>query len=113
MSVVSIAAVKRFLRVTHTADDELIVQLTDGAEDEIKQYLDRNELPRRDDPCADCESDSTLNTASDSDDIAPTVRDAICLLVQALYEGADADEMEKVRQVAFAKARPYRCRIGV
>lgn len=113
MSIVQIADVKRHLRATHNSDDALIQQLIDGAEDELKQYLDRDELPRRGDACADCESDSTMSPASDTDDIAPTVRNAVFILVQAMYEGVDAGEMEKARAVAFALARPYRCRMGV
>lgn len=113
MSVVTIESVKRHLRLTHSSDDALLEQLIDGAEDEMKQFLDRDELPRRDDDCADCESDSTINAASDTDDIAPTVRTGIFLLVQALYEGATAAEMEQTRAVAFSLAKPYRCRMGV
>lgn len=114
MSVVTVTQVKLHLRVTHVLDDALLQMYVDSAEDEMKGYLDRDELPRRDDPCVECgESDSTLNTASDSDDIAPTVRDGIFLLVQAMYEGVDAAEMELVRGVAFAKARRYRCQMGV
>ena len=114
MSVVTLAQVKRHLRVTHTGDDELIQNLLDAAEDELKQYLDRDEIPRQDDPCnGDCQSDSTLDPASDSDDIAPCLRTAVFLLVQAMYEGATPDEMGQARMVAWNMARPYRCRLGV
>ncbi len=114
MSVVTIAEVKAMLRVTQNSDDGLIQQLIDGAEDEMKLYLDRDELPRQDDACAcETESDSTLDPASDTDDIAPVVRTGIFLLVQALYEGVGPAEMEQTRNVAFGMARPYRCRMGV
>jgi len=112
MSVVSLDDVKRHLRQTHNADDDLLRQLIAGAEDEMKQYLDRDELPRRDDPCAcECESDSSLDAASDSDDLAPTVRVAIFFLVQASYD-ATPDENAKLREAAFRMAAPYRCRMG-
>lgn len=95
-------------------DDTLLQLQIDGAEDEAKQYLDRNELPRRDDKFRDwTQSDSTLNAASDVDDLAPTVRMGIFLLVQALYEVDDPDEMEKMRSVAFTLMRPYRDKWGV
>lgn len=112
MSVVTLTDVKRHLRQTHSADDLLLQQLIDGAEDEMKQYLDRDELPRLDDPCAcECESDSSLDPASDSDDLAPTVRVAIFFLVQAAYEGA-VDDVPKLREAAFRMASTYRCRMG-
>lgn len=110
MSVVTVAEVKAMLRVTQSSDDPLLEMLIDGAEDEMKQYLGRGELPRRDDTGGTCcESDSDLNPASDASDIAPTVRDGIFLLVQAKYEGATAAEMEATRAVAFGMARSYRC----
>ena len=112
MSVVTVAQVKLHLRVFQSLDDTLIQLLLDGAEDEAKQYLDREELPRRDDGCADCHSDSSLDPASDSDDIAPTVRIGIFLLVQALYEGTNPDDMIRLREAAMAMMRPYRCRMG-
>lgn len=113
MSVVLLAEVKANLRLTHNSDDALLQDHIDDAEDEALQYLDRDELPRRNDPIQPVgESDSTLNAASDADDIAPAVRGGIFLLVQAMYEGVDAAEMEAVRTVAFGKMRCYR-RMGV
>lgn len=113
MSVVSVADVKKHLRQFLNFDDDLIQMLIDGAEDELKRYLDRDELPRRNDPCADCESDSTANPASDSDDLAPSVRMAVFCLVQALYEGTDPDDMVKLRAAGLSMCASYRCRMGV
>lgn len=113
MSVVTVAQVKEYLNQIHSLDDSKIQLLIDAAEDEAKRYLDRDELPRRDDPFADCESDSTAPAASDSDDIAPSVRSAVIVLVQALYEGSDPDEIDKLRQCAFTIMRSYRDRMGV
>lgn len=113
MSVVTVASVKRHLRQTQSADDVLLQDLINGAEDEAKQYLDRDELPRRDDPIQpECQSDSTLDAASDVDDLAPAVRSGIFLLVQAMYEGQTAAEMDATRGVAFGMMRCYR-RMGV
>lgn len=113
MSIVTVAQVKLHLRQFQDLDNTLIQMLIDGAEDEAKLYLGRDELPRRDDPCASCESDSSLEPASDSDDIAPTVRSGIFCLVQAIYEGTNPDDMEKLREAGRSMMRPYRCRMGV
>lgn len=113
MSVVTVAQVKQFLSQFHSANDELIQMLLDGAEDEAKQYLGRDELPRQDDPCADCTSDSTANPASDAGDIAPTVRNGIFCLVQAIYAGTPPDEAAQYRSLALDMMRPYRCGWGV
>lgn len=113
MSVVSVSDVKKHLRQFLSFDDALIQLLIDGAEDEIKRYLDRDELPRRDDACPDCESDSTLDPASDSDDLAPSVRMAVFCFVQAMYEGTDPDEQMKLREAGRMMCASYRCRMGV
>lgn len=114
MSVVTIAEVKAYLNQIHSLDDVKIQYLIDAAEDEAKRFLDRDELPRRDDPFAsECQSDSTADAASDSNDIAPSVRTAIMVLVQALYEGTEADEIEKLRYCALTIMRSYRGRMGV
>ena len=115
MSVIGLEQVKAFLDVTQDYDDVKIQMLIDAAEDEAKKYLDRgNKLPRPDDSCPDeCESESTLNPASDSNDVAPSVRNAIFLLVQAMYDQPGPAEMEATRNLAFAVMRPYRCKLGV
>ena len=112
MSVVTVAQVKLHLRQFLNVDDTLIQLLLDGAEDEMKQYLDRDELPRADARCPSCESDSDANPVSDSDSIAPTIRNAIFFLVQAAYDGTSADEVVKLRAAAFSMAALYRCRLG-
>jgi hypothetical protein len=114
MSTVRLEQVKAFLDVTFDDDDEKIQMLIDSAEDETKKYLDRGDtLPRSGDPCPECVSESTLNPASDSSDIAPSVRNGIFLLVQAMYDQPGPSEMEATRQLAFGLMRPYRCKLGV
>ena len=113
MSVVTVEQVKSFLAQFHGADDVLIQMLVDGAEDEAKRYLGLDELPRQDSDCPDCSSDSTANPASDTSDVAPTVRNGIFLLVQAIYAGTDADEAARYRELALDMMRPYRCGWGV
>src|SRR6185295_16283808 len=107
MSVVQLAEVKEWLDVTFSSDDAKIQALIDAAEDEVKFYLDRNELPRRDDPCrCECESDSTLNPASDTADLAPLVKQGIKLLVQTMYDQPEPLEMEQTRRVALQMMHP-------
>lgn len=112
MSVVSLATVKAWLRQTHDSDDALLRQLLDGAEDEALRYLGLTALPRAGAACA-CDPVSGADPVSDADDVAPIVRNGICALVQANYDGGTADEIERMRQVAFGMLRPYRCDWGV
>ena len=112
MSAVTLDQMKAYLRVTHNADDVLLQDLIDGAEDEALRYLDRESLPRRNE-AADTEADSnTPEPASDADDLAPTIRIGIYLIVQSMYEGKDASEVAACRQAAEIKWQPYRGRIG-
>ncbi|UHQ21890.1 head-tail connector protein [Lysobacter sp. 5GHs7-4] len=112
MSVVTVAQVKKHLRQFHDMDDNLLQMLLDGAEDELKRYLDRDELPRRDDGCAGCESDSTLDPASDSDDLAPSVRMAVFCYVQAMYDGTSPEDQIKLREAGRSMCVSYRCQLG-
>lgn len=121
MSVVKLDEVKQWLDVTFNADDEKIQALIDAAEDEAKLYLDRGELPQRDAKCpstCECESESTLsdsnlNPASDTADLAPLVKQGIKLLVQAMYDQPGPTEMEATRRIALYMMHPYRCNLGV
>ena len=45
VSVTTLAAIKRYLRVTHTSDDTLLQDLLDSAEDEALRFMNRDELP--------------------------------------------------------------------
>lgn len=113
MSTVRVAQVRAYLRITHRSDDAMLQELINGAEDEILAYLDREVLPRRGEFGVDeCDS-NTPPPVSDSDDLSPVVRMAIYLLVQGMYEGKDADEMEAIRRAAEVKAFPYRNKLGV
>lgn len=111
MSTVKIEQLKAWCRVTHDLDDTLLQITLDGAEDEALMFLDREQLPRRGNSAVDeCVSGEFV---SDSGDLSPTVRDAILLLAQGMYEGKDAAEMGAVRIVAQTKLFPYRNRLGV
>lgn len=113
MSVVTVDEAKLYLRVIHTADDALILQLLDEAEDECKQYLDRDVLPRDGAACPDeCDTAAIDDPVTDSADLAPGLRRGILMIVQASYEGKDADEMAKLRKAAETCWAPFRCNWG-
>lgn len=113
MPALSLDAFKAHLRVTHSQDDALLQDYLDGAEDECLQFLDRDELPRRNESAVDeCDSNQP-EPVSDADDLAPTVRDGCWLIAQAMYEAKDAAEMVAIRRAAVIKWMPYRNRLGV
>lgn len=114
MSVVTVAQAKLLLRIIHTSDDALLQQLIDDAEDECRQFLDRDVLPREDADCPDdCDTAYVPDPVSDGADMANSLRRGILLIVQGAYEGKDADEMMKLRQAAAQVWQPFRCRLGV
>lgn len=113
MSAVDLDFVKRHLRVVHNLDDVLLSGYIEDAEDEARLFLDRDELPRLGVTAVDeCDSNQP-EPVSDADDLARSVRSAICMLVQAMYEGKDAAEMAAVRKAAEVKMMPYRNNLGV
>lgn len=129
-SIVKLEQVKAYLRITHSADDLLLQDLIEQAEDEARLYMNRRSLPRRGQATEDPldsntvpEWDSNLldsnhhfpyrEAVSDSEEIATPVRGGIYLIVQAMYEGKDPAEMTAIRQAAEVKWQPYRTKIGV
>lgn len=112
MSYVKIEQIKAYLDIIHNSDDTKLQLLIDGAEDEALQYLDRPGLPRRNESVVDeCDSNQP-DPVSDSDDLAPVIRMGIYLIVQAMYEGKDAAEIEACRKAAEVKWHPYRNQLG-
>lgn len=115
MSQVSVAEVKAFLPVIHSADDVLLGMLIDGAEDYVKRFCDRAELPTLpvDNPPELDSSSSELpeDVPSSEDPIAPSVRTAIYYLVKADYRCEPA-EAEKLRDAADRLLWPFRARLG-
>lgn len=112
MSVVTLQQVKDYLRVTHDDDDAMLQRLLDGAEDEALQYLDLTDLPRSSSP-RERDFDSDTYPSSDSDDIAPSVRMGIYLLVQGMYEATKPEELAVYRAAFEHKLMPYRDTLGV
>lgn len=109
MSVIALATVKAYLRVSHTADDTLLQALLDGAEDEALRVMNRSELPGT---TYDLPEDSSSETDVDTETaIAPSVVVAVALLVSADYEAAPEDR-EALRAAALAKLQPYRAELG-
>lgn len=113
MSKVTVEQVRRYLRITHFADDELLQDLIDQAESEAIAFLDRPVLPREGEYEVDeCDSTSPVEI-SDSDDLAGSVRGGIYLIVQAMYERKDEETLAAVRTAAAVKWFPYRNNLGV
>lgn len=113
MSVLTLAEVKEYLRVSHTLDDSLLADLIEDAEDECLQYIDRPSLPRV--GAADYDEFDTSYIdypVSDSSDLPRSLRRGILLIIQGAYEGKDADEMAKIRMLAEIIWHPYRQQLG-
>ena len=111
MSVIDLPTVKRYLRVIHNADDALLQQLVDAAEDEAVRYVNRTQLPTL--PQDFPSSSSSEDVPSSEDPVAPSVIDAVCLLVKASYEATTPEEVAGYRAAAEVKLQPYRVGLGV
>ena len=109
MSVIALATVKSYLRVTHTSDDALLEILLDGAEAEALRYMNRDELPGL--PYALPEDSSSEPDITTEPDVAADVVVAVALLVACEYE-ADAEDRAKLRAAAECKLTPYRTEMG-
>jgi hypothetical protein len=113
MSVVSLQYVKDQLSLTHDFADTRILALIEDAEDECRQFIDRDVLPRIGAECPDeCDTAAVDAPASDADDLPRSLRRGILLVVQGQFEGKDADEMAKLRKAAETLWFPFRCRLG-
>jgi hypothetical protein len=116
MSYITVDQVKLDLRVTQNSDDALLQIYLDGAEDYVKRFLNRDELPTLpvDYPYFDSDYPQESEEVPSSDDpISASVYLAVFLLVQAAYEAESADEYEKTKKVAEGILMPYRTEWGV
>lgn len=130
MSYVRVEQLKRHLKVDHFEDDLALQDYIDDAEEELLLFMDRKKMPRRGEAVVDeCASDQSMifdsndvnsnghwpgnEQISDSDDLAPSVRGAVYLIAQGMYEGKDPAEMAAIRTVAETKVFPFRNRLGV
>lgn len=101
--------IKRDLRVTHSDDDELLQILLDAAKDQALRFIDRTELPMV------APADVALSSSSSEPvlELPGSIRTAVLLLVRAMYDVADAREIEATRQAAETMLMPYRINLGV
>jgi len=116
MSQITIAQAKKYLRVFHSLDDDLIQMLIDGAEQEACRFLNRQNLPTL--PLeypAESSSDGPYSEEepSSEDPVAPDVVIAILHLIQSKYEGTKPEDQAKLRAAAEVILMPYRRGMGV
>ena len=108
---ITLQQAKDFLDVIHSADDDKIQILLDGAMDEALQFMDRESFGEIC-PC-DSESESESESPSEYGGTMPdSVRVAVLMLLQANYQSSPDDALQ-LRKVAEIKLMPYRCRLGV
>jgi hypothetical protein len=100
MSVITLSEAKSYLDVIHGSDDSKLQLLLDAAEDEAKQFMNRDDLVEWD--------SNNLST----DDIPSSIKIGVLLLLQANYQ-ATPDEAVRLREIAEIKLRPYRLEMGV
>lgn len=105
MSVIDLEKAKAYLGVIHNADDALLQELLDAAEDEALQYMDRDSFGE---VCEDCSSEPS----SGAETMPASVRRGVYVLLQAAYQ-ASPDEQRELRAVAETILAPYRCNLGV
>ncbi len=111
MSTVTLAEVKRWCRVIHSADDVLLQSLIDQAEDEALRFLNRTHPPTL--PADYPESPSSEETPSSEDPAAASFSKAVCMLVQASYEMPKPEDQTAMRRNAETVLHPYRIGLGV
>ena len=112
MSTVTLAEVKRWLRVIHNADDALLQDMIDQAEDEALRFLNRTQPPTLPlDYPSECVSSEDV--PSSEDPAARSWNKAVCILVQAAYEQTDPDKARRMRENAETVLHPYRGGLGV
>jgi hypothetical protein len=100
---VDLADVKKYLRVFHDADDDLLSRLIESATRECLVFIDRDDLP------------SMALGAESSDDIAYITQDifqGIAIMVMADYEGGP-EKRQKFKEAAESLWYPYRTRLVI
>lgn len=111
MSDISLVDVKAYLRVTGSTDDTLLGQLLDAAEAEVCRFCGRLELPTL--PPDLPTSDGAEDSVSSYDPVAPDVKAAVFMLVQAMYEATTPDDVAKIRSAVETKCMAYRTGLGI
>lgn len=111
MNTVTVAEVKRWCRIIHNADDQLITDLIGQAEDEALRFLNRTEAPTL--PLDFPSESSSEDIPSSGDPAAQSYIKAVCILVQAAYETSKPDDFERMRKNAETVLFPYRRGLGI
>ncbi len=109
---VTLEQVKKTLRQTHDADDDLLLRLIASAEQEALRYLGRTQLPTLPVEYPEVSSDGSLideEIPSSGDPVAQDVVNGIILMVQADYDG-DPMNRDKLREAAQNLWNPYAVR---
>lgn len=110
MSVISLATVKAYIRVTQSSDDGLLQMLLDGAETEALRYMNRTELPGATYTLPeDSSSEPDITTEPE---VAADVVVAVAMLTRLQYDSLDPDDAAKWRNVAERLLQPYRTEMG-
>lgn len=120
MSKILLADAKNRLRIIHDADDDMLQRVLDAAEDEALRFMDREFLPvlpleQLSETQTETDPVSESETATEvSDEIVPSVREAVYLLFKA---GADLGDPtvdpEAYRKRAETLLMPLRRHLGV
>lgn len=116
MSQITLEQAKRYLRVFHSADDDLLQDLIDGAEQEACRFLNRTNLPTLplEYPAeSSSEGPYSEEVPSSEDPVSPDVRTAVLHLVQSKYEATKPEDQAKLRAAAEVILMPYRAQMGV
>lgn len=108
MSVILLDEAKDFLDVIHSADDDKLQSLLDGAEAEALEFMDRDDFYE----LCGCESSSEESSSSSSQEMPADVVVGCLLLLQASYQASPADA-QQLRDLAEIKLMPHRCKLGV
>ena len=114
--IVSLEQVKLDLRVTHDDDDRILQIYLDASLDEVKRFLNRDELPTLPVDYPYWDSDMPMDSEdvpSPDDPIVPSIYSAVFLLVRAKYDATDPDEIAGLRKAAENILMPYRTEWGV
>lgn len=98
MSVIALSDAKSYLDVIHNGDDFKLQLLLDSAEDEARQFMNRDDM-------------TLWDSDYDCVDMPGSVKIGVMLLLQATYQ-ASPDDAEKLRKAAEVKLMPFRESIG-
>lgn len=111
MSLITLEQIKADLRIIHDADDLLLQELLDSAEQECCRFLNRSYLPTLplEYPC----EDAPEIVPTEENPPSPDVVRGVILMVRADYSETDPLKRAQWRQAAESLWMPYRTGLGV